>query len=323
MMAEGHAVHEQQAILSTTAVIFHTFCMENEKNLTPRGLGACQRDPIVQVGHGEAKFIFPLCNYRYILLPLLLDPSEYSLVQRPVPLHHQYAQRLLWRRGEGNHTYSFVGQPTDKNKLRRGLLRCIHDCLAFDDMAARRSCPTCGSFWRQPQLSLAEPDSHTKSGRESGDCQSDALDFLVLWLSVDLLCWTSWSCDCQSDALDFLVLWLSVWCVGLLGLVTVSLMHWTFWSCDCQSDVLNFLVLWLSVRCVELLGLVTVSPMCWTSWSCDCQSDVLDFVWSRDCQSICCVGLCGHVTVRLMCQTLWSCDRQSDGSNFVVLWLMC
>ena len=62
MMAEGHAVYEQQAILSTTAVIFHTFCMENEKNLTPRGLGACQRDPIVQVGHGEANFIFPLCR---------------------------------------------------------------------------------------------------------------------------------------------------------------------------------------------------------------------------------------------------------------------
>ena len=39
MMAGGHAVHEQQAILSTTVVISHTFCMENEKNLTPRGLG--------------------------------------------------------------------------------------------------------------------------------------------------------------------------------------------------------------------------------------------------------------------------------------------
>ena len=37
LMAGGHAVHEQQAILSTTVVISHTFCMENEKELTPRG----------------------------------------------------------------------------------------------------------------------------------------------------------------------------------------------------------------------------------------------------------------------------------------------
>ena len=56
-------MHEQQAILSTTVVISHTFCMENEKNLTPRGLGVCQHDPIMQVGHGEANFTFPLCNY--------------------------------------------------------------------------------------------------------------------------------------------------------------------------------------------------------------------------------------------------------------------
>ena len=36
-MGGGHAVHERQAILSTTAVISHTFCMENETELTPRG----------------------------------------------------------------------------------------------------------------------------------------------------------------------------------------------------------------------------------------------------------------------------------------------
>ena len=30
-----------------------------------------------------------------IIVPLLLDPSEYNLVQRPVPVHHQYAQRLM------------------------------------------------------------------------------------------------------------------------------------------------------------------------------------------------------------------------------------
>ena len=54
MMAGGHAVHEQQTISSTTVLITHTFCMENEKHLTPSGLGACQRDPIMQVSHGKA-----------------------------------------------------------------------------------------------------------------------------------------------------------------------------------------------------------------------------------------------------------------------------
>ena len=73
-----------------------------------------------------------------IILPLLLDPSEYNLVQRPVPLHHQYAQPPF-SGGKRNHTFSFVGQPTDKNKLRTRLLRCIHDRLDFD-IAARRLC---------------------------------------------------------------------------------------------------------------------------------------------------------------------------------------
>ena len=36
-MAGGHAVYERQAILSTSVVISHIFCMENEKELTPRG----------------------------------------------------------------------------------------------------------------------------------------------------------------------------------------------------------------------------------------------------------------------------------------------
>ena len=38
-MGGGHAVHERQAILSTTVVISHTFCMENENKLTPEGRG--------------------------------------------------------------------------------------------------------------------------------------------------------------------------------------------------------------------------------------------------------------------------------------------
>ena len=36
-MGGGHAVHKRQAILSTTVVISHTFSMENENELTPRG----------------------------------------------------------------------------------------------------------------------------------------------------------------------------------------------------------------------------------------------------------------------------------------------
>ena len=38
-MGGGHTVYERQAILSTTIVISHTFCMENENELTPRGCG--------------------------------------------------------------------------------------------------------------------------------------------------------------------------------------------------------------------------------------------------------------------------------------------
>ena len=36
-MSGRHAVYERQVILSTTVVISHTFCMENENELTPRG----------------------------------------------------------------------------------------------------------------------------------------------------------------------------------------------------------------------------------------------------------------------------------------------
>ena len=38
-MGGGHAVHEQQAIYRPwMVVISHTFCTENEKDLTPRGV---------------------------------------------------------------------------------------------------------------------------------------------------------------------------------------------------------------------------------------------------------------------------------------------
>ena len=36
-MDGGHAVHERQAILSTTVVISHSFCMAKVNELTPRG----------------------------------------------------------------------------------------------------------------------------------------------------------------------------------------------------------------------------------------------------------------------------------------------
>jgi len=121
--------------------------------------GACQRDPIVQVGHGEANFTFPLCNYRYILLPLLLDPSEYSLVQRPVPLPHQYAQHLLWGITP---TVS-----SDKNKVASSPLYSRSLSLWwYIDVGA---CRSCGSYWRQLSASLlALSPARAKNGGAPG-----------------------------------------------------------------------------------------------------------------------------------------------------------
>ena len=102
-------MHEQQAILSTMVVISYR---------------ACQRDPIVQVGHGEANFIFPLCNYRHILFLLFLDPSDYSLIQRPVSLHHRSAFR-----GESHLQF----RRTRTKFVYKHLLRS-RDRLAFDDV---------------------------------------------------------------------------------------------------------------------------------------------------------------------------------------------
>ena len=69
----------------------------------------------------------------------------YSLILRSTALYNVLFlfiinMRSAFRGGEGNHTYSLIGQSTDKKKLRRRLLRCIHDRLAFHDVAARRSC---------------------------------------------------------------------------------------------------------------------------------------------------------------------------------------
>ena len=125
--------------------ITHTFCMENGKHLTPRGLEACQRDPIMQVSHGEANFIFTLRNY------ITFTPGSFGVQPCTAPCSSSSSICAApYDAGEWNHTYSFVGQPMDKNKLCRRLLRCIHDRLAFD-VAAHR---LCGSYWRQLSVSL-------------------------------------------------------------------------------------------------------------------------------------------------------------------------
>ena len=57
----------------------------------------------------------------YLLLPLLLDPSEYSHVQRPVSLHHHTANmHNLIRSGGRELTSSFITM--NKSKLCRSLL---------------------------------------------------------------------------------------------------------------------------------------------------------------------------------------------------------
>ena len=54
-MGGGHAVHERKAILLTTVVISHTFCMAKENELTPRGVWQQSRDPIMQISHLQHK----------------------------------------------------------------------------------------------------------------------------------------------------------------------------------------------------------------------------------------------------------------------------
>ena len=55
------------------------------ENMTPRGLGACQYDPIMQVSHGEANFNFRLCNY------ITFTPGSFGVQPCTVP----------WPAGEG------------------------------------------------------------------------------------------------------------------------------------------------------------------------------------------------------------------------------
>ena len=81
------------------------------QTLIPTGLGACQRDPIMQVSHGKQTLSSPYV----IIVPLLLDPSEYNLVQCPVPVHHQYAQRLMVPESGITPTVSSDNQQTRTN----------------------------------------------------------------------------------------------------------------------------------------------------------------------------------------------------------------
>ena len=124
MMGGGHVVHENQAISSTTMLITHTFCMENEKHLTPRGLGACQHDPIMQVSHGEANFIFPLRNYS------TFTPGSFGVQPCTAPCSSPFGAYLP--------TVSSDNQRT----RRRRLLRCIHNRLAFN----RAACTSIARF---------------------------------------------------------------------------------------------------------------------------------------------------------------------------------
>ena len=51
-MGRGHAVHEQQVILSTTVVISHTFYIAKKKRADPqKGVAVNVNHPIVQIGH--------------------------------------------------------------------------------------------------------------------------------------------------------------------------------------------------------------------------------------------------------------------------------
>ena len=134
-MTGGHAVHEQQDILSTMVVI-------------------------------SIHFVWgvPTWSYRAsrpwrskLYLPFMYNTDSfyhlYSWILRSTPVLFLFTinMRSTFHGGEGNHTYSIVGQSTDKKKLRRRLLCCIHNRLAFDDVAA---CRLCGSYWRQLTASL-------------------------------------------------------------------------------------------------------------------------------------------------------------------------
>ena len=116
-MTGGHAVQEQQA---TTVV---AFCM-GRANAILLCKSAIEKQtlssPYVTVYHLYSWILQSTALYNVLFLFIINMRSAFC-------------------GGEGNHTYSLVGQSMDKKKLRRRLLRCIHNHLVFDDMAARRS----------------------------------------------------------------------------------------------------------------------------------------------------------------------------------------
>ena len=80
------------------------------QTLIPRGLGVCQRDPIMQVSHGEANFIFTLRNYS------TFTPGSFGVQPCTAPCSCSSSIcAASYGAGEWNHTYSFIGQPTDEN----------------------------------------------------------------------------------------------------------------------------------------------------------------------------------------------------------------
>ena len=60
------------------------------------------------------------------LLAITFTPGPFR-VQHPVPAN----MRNIFCGEEGHHTYSFVRQPTDKNRLRSRLLWCIYNCSSL------------------------------------------------------------------------------------------------------------------------------------------------------------------------------------------------
>ena len=141
----------------------------------------------------RSKLYLPLCNTDTFY-------HLYSWILRSTAVLFLFIinMRSTFRGGEGNHTYSLVGQSTDKIKLHRRLLCCIHDRLAFDDVAA---CRSCGSYWRQLTASLPAAIANTccqihacalpLSARRGCGLSAPALRS---WLTVCQYWWTWYYC---------------------------------------------------------------------------------------------------------------------------------
>ena len=125
IMTGGHAVHEQQAILSTTVV---TFCM-GRANVILSCKSAMEKQTL------SSPYVIQIHSITF-------TPGSFGVQPSCSSSSSTCAAPFVAKR-PGNQTYSLVGQSTDKIKLHRRLLCCIHDRLAFDDVAA---CRSCGSY---------------------------------------------------------------------------------------------------------------------------------------------------------------------------------